>query len=475
MYKENKLQRDNEIITRTLNMLDRLAFFYCHKGTYFELVKMLQTTKSWVHLNEVIFDDIIRLLKDAKIEKMNENIYKLLHPDVDIALVESNEINKVKLSDLEEYQLLNYFGTYCRTVTFVEKDGLVLMKYSPVIFETGWNKLALMCRGKVVRKSDKSIVSYPFDKFFNINERPEYSDYLIAERISNAQDVFVTDKKDGSLIAVSVYNNELLVTTNGSFNNMQIDNAKKMLAEKYPLLTKDVVNGKTFIFEIIIPEDEHCIKYGDMEKMYLLGVRNLNTMKLLSYPELLNIATEYNLDITEQENLTLSAMQEKVHETGANKEGWVVRIVDAEGNDFIVKIKYDEYFIIHRLRTGVNVKRVYNQYVFMDISEMLPLMPADIRDATLSVIEEINVNRVKIQNKAIELAYTISKEANIDISNGFATKEQKKEFYFAAQSYRTGSNAPFVDFAVKYAEYKDITRGINSRPYAKYLNLVENL
>lgn len=475
MYNENKLKKDNEIVVRTLNMLDRLALFYCHKGSYFELVKMLQTTKSWVHLPDVIFDDIIRLLKDAKIEKMNENIYKILNPEADMSLVENDEINKVKLSDLDESQIINYFATYCRTVTYAEKDGLILMKYSPVIFETGWNKLALMCRGKIVKKSDKSIVSYPFDKFFNINERPEYSDRLIAEKIAAAKDVFITDKKDGSLIALSVYNNDFLVTTNGSFSNMQIDNAKRLLVDKYPLLTKDVVNGRTFIFEIIIPEDEHCIKYGDVEKMYLLGVRELDTMKLLDYPELVKIAQKYNLDITEQEHLSLSTMQEKVHETGANKEGWVVRIVDDNDNDFIVKIKYDEYFIIHRLRTGVNVKKVYNQYVFMNIAEMLPLMPQDIKDATLSVIEEINVNRVKIENKAIELAHRIAREANIDISNGFDTKERKKEFYFAAQPYRVGSDAPFVDFAVKYAEYKDISRGINSRPYPKYLNLVENL
>ena len=47
------------------------------------------------------------------------------------------------------------------------------MKYSKIIWEIGWSKLAKQCRGKVVDINTREIVSYPFNKFFNLDEVEE--------------------------------------------------------------------------------------------------------------------------------------------------------------------------------------------------------------------------------------------------------------------------------------------------------------
>lgn len=473
----NQLEFDNDIIFRTFKWLDYLYLAYGDgtANSYFDRMKYLQHVEN-IELPNTNAGAIRMLLEDAEIQKMKENIYKICNPDVDISQVSEEDINRVSLLDLTDAQLVNYFALYCRSVTVQEKGDLMLLKYSPVIYEIGWNKLALMCRGKVIDKKKWMIVSYPYDKFFNINENENYRAALIERLILEAKDVIITDKKDGSLIAVTkLHNNELLVTTNGSFDNMHIELAKSMLDNQYAKFKANIPVGKTFIFEIIHPEDKHCISYGDTQKMYLHGVRSLDDYSLASYEAMQRMAERYELDLIEREFLDLNTMQTKVHELNANKEGWVVRIVGYNGSEKIVKIKYDEYFIIHRLRCGVNIKKIYNHYVFVkDIQDMLPLMPPDIKEATLSVIEEINISRQKIAAAVETVAILIGNKADIALGT-VLDRDAKRRFWETSQTFKNTPEWPFVGLALKYASYNNVSWDIEHLRYERYLELLESI
>jgi hypothetical protein len=311
-----------------------------------------------------------------------------------------------------------------------------------------------------------------------LNENENYKDELIAELMDNAKDIVVTDKKDGSLIAVtrcSSLNEDFLITTNGSFDNMHINLAKKMIDEQYPTFKKYAAAHKTYIFEIIHPDDSHCISYGDTKKMYLHGIRNLDDYTLASYEEMQRAAERLELDLIEREYLDLDTMKEKVHEANANKEGWVVRIIGHDGSEKIVKIKYDEYFVIHRLRCGVNVKKVYNHYVFVqDIQDMLPLMMPDIKEATLSVIEEINISRQKISARVAEVAQKLANTVNVPLGCEL-TKEEKKAFWEASLSLKNTPDGPWAPLALKYSTYGSVEWDVAHLRYERYLELVESL
>lgn len=474
-----QLENDNDIIFRTFKWLDFLYLKY-GDGTatsYFERMKYLQHVEG-IELPNTHAGAIRMLLTDAEIQKMNENIYRIRHPEADMSQVSQEDLNRTNLFDLTDTQLVNYFALFCRTVTVQEKGDLVLLKYSPVIYETGWNKLALMCRGKVIDMKNRVIVSYPYDKFFNLNENENYKDELIANLMDNAKDIIVTDKKDGSLIAVTRIHpddTEFLITTNGSFDNMHIELARKMIDEQYPEFKKYAPPFRTFIFEIIHPDDPHCISYGETKKMYLHGIRNLYNYALLDYDTMENVANALNLDIVEREYLDLDTMKEKVHEANANKEGWVVRIIGHDGSEKIVKIKYDEYFVIHRLRCGVNIKKIYNHYVFVrDIQDMIPLMLPDIKDATLGVIEEININRQKIASRVEAVARNIANVINLPLGCEM-TKEERYAFFMETQKMRGTPDGLFAHLALKLASYGNATWDIEHLRYDRYTNLVENL
>ena len=468
------MEKENEIIFRTLKWLN---YLYSNLGdgshkAFFEKAKFLQGIKN-IQLPNTDAAAIRILLEDAKIQKIKENIYKILHPGVEIANVSFEEIEKVSLFDLSDTQLVNYFGLYCLSVMYIHKDNLVLMKYGPKVHEIGWNKLALVCRGKVIDVEKEIIVSYPYDKFFNLNETPDYSEGLIEKLMCEAADICITDKKDGSLIAVtrlSDIDEDFLITTNGSFNNMHTALARKMIDEKYPEFKKSAPSGITFIFEIIHPEDPHCIAYGDIKKMYLHGARRLDNYQLVRYEELKRIAERYNLDIVEREYLDLATMTEKAKEKDVNKEGWVVRIVSPDGSDKIVKIKYDEYFILHRKKAGVNIRKIYNRYVFVkDIQDALPDMLPDIREAVLGVIEEININRQKIKAKVIAEAKKITESLGIPTTN--ISREEKRKLYEATKGIKREKEKYLIALVLKYVSYGNIDWDIEYLRFDKYEKL----
>jgi hypothetical protein len=248
-----------------------------------------------------------------------------------------------------------------------------------------------------------------------------------------------------------------------------------MIEEQYPTFKKYAAAHKTYIFEIIHPDDSHCISYGDTKKMYLHGIRNLDDYTLASYEEMQRAAERLELDLIEREYLDLDTMKEKVHETNANKEGWVVRIIGHDGSEKIVKIKYDEYFVIHRLRCGVNVKKVYNHYVFVrDIQDMIPLMLPDIKDATLSVIEEININRQKIALRVMDVNLKICNIINVPFGAEL-TKEEKRAFFEETQKMRNTADGLFAPLALKMTSYGDATWDIEHLRYERYIQLVDNL
>ena len=93
-----------------------------------------------VILNKNRREEIIDFLKSLEIEKEQE----LLCEKAGVEYTED-----LTFSDLTDSALLDYLVTVLRTISWVEKDNLLLVKYSKTIWNTGWHNLAKQCRGKV--------------------------------------------------------------------------------------------------------------------------------------------------------------------------------------------------------------------------------------------------------------------------------------------------------------------------------------
>ena len=382
------------------------------KGSMYNIINAMKTES--FNPNNELCDKIINFLNSENIEKININVYKILNPEVSVEDIPFEELNSYTLDKLSPEQLINYFGLVFYGVTFWESDDLMLLKYNKCIYNTGWFNFALQSRGVVLDKNTLEIVGYPFDKFFNINERPEYREDEVLRHLKNATKVSLTDKKDGTLISVFNHNNKTYITTNGSLDNEYINWAWKLFNEKYKDFIENVPDNYTFIFEMIIPESKVVIDYGNMRKLFLIGIREMKNYRFLSYEKMTDFAKNNNLDITEEDDFsdikTLIKKSNSLRE--ANKEGWVLRITEPN-EDYFVKIKLAEYFELHRMVSRISFKRVYNLYVTGNLESYMEIATEDIKNDIASLIEEIDIIREKYFNYEINRANELLKELNI--------------------------------------------------------------
>lgn len=207
-----------------------------------------------------------------------------------------------------------------------------------------WNEATLQCRGIIV-DANGDVVARPFEKFYNYEELEG-----LGISVPNLPfDVF--EKMDGSLGILYWIGDIPYLATRGSFKSDQSKHGTEILHTKYRSVWDRLDRSKTYLFEIIYPEDKHCIVYGpDVDDIFLLAVidteTGLETDSIENYRDCLSVTKKYDgindwTDIRERFD-------------GANREGFVVRF----SNGFRMKMKYEEYFKIHFIRSMLSKKLI---------------------------------------------------------------------------------------------------------------------
>ena len=291
---------------------------------------------------------------------------------------------------------------------YLEKDLLIsqkhpsmdlwILNYSKTTqYERLWDEVTLSCRGLVVNGAG-TIVARPFRKFFNKEEHEAfvnseglldengnvaYLDRNVVGTIPNDLSFEVFEKMDGSLGILFFYDKTWVFASRGSFTSEQAIKGSEMLEEYF----KYGVNfelDKTYLFEIIYPENRIVINYGDAEKLVLLGAIETATGEEVSYDELdarfyktLSIVPRYD-GINDVEKL--KGMEED------NKEGFVVRF----SNGFRMKVKFEEYCRLHSIVTNVSNKIIWKHLMNnLPFDELLDRVPDEFYDWVLRTKKEL--------------------------------------------------------------------------------------
>ena len=264
---------------------------------------------------------------------------------------------------------------------------LYIYKYSiSTPFEKMWNHATMNARGLVL---DENGMQYntPFEKFFNVEELTQVG-LMLPYNIS--YDVY--KKVDGSLIQAFFYNDKLIYTSSGSLNSIFSKVGKEIAIEKgydklmyqyrKKLLNDNVViDGLTFIFELLHPDNKIVINNGNIRDLILLSVRNYN--KSVTIDHILNQETLGNFNIIEKVNMTFDELiKEKFRPDFINEEGFVV-VYD---NGFRVKIKYEEYFRLHKTISNVNERFVWE---FLSTGKDINELGDNIPDETFQSIKDM--------------------------------------------------------------------------------------
>jgi RNA ligase len=214
---------------------------------------------------------------------------------------------------------------------------LTIWNYTPAVqYGEKWDDITLQCRG-LVTGTEGNVVARPFKKFFNLEENKH----------TPTSDFEVFDKMDGSLGIMFKYNGEMVCATRGSFTS---DQSKWMteFAQKYNY-QDIIVEGFTYLFEIIYPENRIVVNYDGQEKLVLLGIINTETGEELTYDELF-----VGFDVVKKYDgvRDYSELKSKVEH---NSEGFVVRFSNGDR----MKIKGEEYLQLHKIMTNVSTTGVW--------------------------------------------------------------------------------------------------------------------
>ncbi len=150
-------------------------------------------------------------------------------------------------------------------------DGIYVLKYKKKVFyDNLWNDYIAECRGSIV-DADFNLVAYPFTKIYNYGIEKE------APVLDANTKVTAFRKVNGFMVAMTVHNGELLVSTTGSTDSPFVTMAKEMMVTHAPLTDWRMILGTadnlgmTFMFECVHPEDPHIVP--EKAGMYLLGYR----------------------------------------------------------------------------------------------------------------------------------------------------------------------------------------------------------
>lgn len=249
------------------------------------------------------------------------------------------------------YIMVNYHPTV---------EGLRIICYTQTCnSDKYWNKTTVACRGLIVDKDD-NIIARPFRKFFN------YEEHEVCENIAKPKDIDelacdftpeIYEKLDGSLGILYWVDDVPYIATKGSFTSPQALHATQILHTKYRDSWDKLLRTKTYLFEIIYPEDLHVVTYKDVDDIFLLAI--ISTENYFEYPveimkDVFPVVKKYYLSNWKECRQLVD---------GTNREGFVIKI-----GPLRVKMKYEEYWRLHYLKAGLSEKMIRKCLVDGDMS-----------------------------------------------------------------------------------------------------------
>ena len=286
---------------------------------------------------------------------------------------------------------------------------LTIWNYTEKVqYESLWDEVTLATRGLVTDSSGR-VVARPFSKFFNLEEGKHQP----------TQEFEVFEKMDGSLGIVFVWEGQVVYATRGSFAS---DQAKWMASwgDRYNF-SNILVEGYTYLFEIIYPENMIVVNYGGESRLVLLGVIKTDTGEETSWSDL-SLVDGWDL-VKRYDGISDYTLLKGMVES--NREGFVVRF--SNGNR--VKIKGEEYLRLHRIMTNLSTTAIWEVLSGGgDVLSTLTDIPDEFYDKIHQYSNELMDKYTKLEDEYIWIFKILSKSDDFEIRARFAELAKKHKY-----------------------------------------------
>ena len=240
---------------------------------------------------------------------------------------------------------------------------LVILNYTPKAqYEWVWNEVTLQARGLIYETDEAGrrgkIIARPFEKFFNWdqgigretwqNPMPPAGPVLRMEKMDGSLGILYWDESDP-------YNGKPCIATRGSFHSEQAAWATEEIRHAFPGEFEPLDN-KTYLFEIIYPENRIVVDYGDYNGLVLIDVIDTETGK----SDLAEFDDCAWPDKVKRMHLNLGFDSGQAADIPPGDEGFVYLWPE---KNYRVKMKSAEYMELHRLVSRLSEKTIWEMLV----------------------------------------------------------------------------------------------------------------
>jgi len=281
---------------------------------------------------------------------------------------------------------------------------------------------------------------YMLPKFFNLNQVDETQyDEVKDKKIFN-----IAPKEDGSLIGfMKLPDNTIFAKTIGSFVSDQANDALKILLEhkEWHYWVNDMLDlDFTPLFEYVSYDNRIVLKYNKKEIKFI-GLRDNGSgdfiPSLCPTSDLPDIYNEIPYDLKQIWSIKapLDDLLE-IRKTAKGIEGWVIVFEDGQ----MIKIKTDEYFTLHGLRTE-NIFRedyVIHNYLDEKLDDIISQLDKDTdQDAYdfIDIVVDATKNFMKILDDQMVMYYNLYTVTYGYDFKQFAINHNKDKFFNMFKNY----------------------------------------
>lgn len=220
-------------------------------------------------------------------------------------------------------------------------------------FMNKWSKSERVCRGLIVEDGTNKVIARGPEKFFNYGQTG-------APELSLDDEVVVTRKEDGSLGIGWTYNGHYGIATRGSFLSDQAIHATSKMNERFRAVIKlNTSKNRTIIYEIVYPGNRIVLDYGTRDELIPLGeVTNRSGL----------ITARFSQGIVRLRATLADVLSTQIP---ADEEGYVLDVVRGGDTVHHIKLKGEEYKILHGLLTNTNARRIWVQLAARDCHQFV--------------------------------------------------------------------------------------------------------
>lgn len=197
------------------------------------------------------------------------------------------------------------------------------------------------------------VISTGWPKFFNLGERAA-NDAALERALESGEEVFFTEKLDGTLIIRSVLpNGKVIFRTRGRWESDEFGPLAHAIATaRYPaLLDPRIMPEWSLLFEYVGPANLIVIAYSQEDLCFLGAVRHAD-LHLMPVEQMQTFARDYGLRCVPLVELPrdVKGMVEAVR-SWEDREGVVARL---HRGQLLIKLKSARYLAMHAMRANMS-------------------------------------------------------------------------------------------------------------------------